>query len=184
MTHPTPHLSLDLETMGTAPDSAIVAIGAVFFNEHTGQMGAEFYRTVHLATSVRLGFKMDPGTVLWWLGQSDEARNAIRFNAVTAEDAFVDFVDWVAEHGPAKPDLRVFAASPAFDCMKVEAHLKALDLPVPWFYWAERDYRTIRERNKNVSEAERVGHHNALGDAKHQAQHLIRIRQHHVNKAA
>ncbi len=86
--------------------------------------------------------------------------------------------------GPAKADLRVFAASPAFDCVKVEAHLKALDLPVPWFYWAERDYRTIRERNKNVPEAERVGHHNALGDAKHQAQHLIRIRQHHVNKAA
>lgn len=184
MTHPFPHLMFDTETMGTGPDAPIISIGAVFFNEHTGQLGPTFYRTVHLATTVRLGFKMDPGTVLWWLGQPDETRNAIRFNAVTAEDAFVDLVDWIAEHGPKKDELRVFAASPAFDCIKIERHLKALSLPVPWFYWAERDYRTIRERNKVVPEDERIGHHNALDDAIHQAKHLIKIRQHHASKAA
>lgn len=183
MNHPYPHLMLDCETLGTKPSAPIVSLGAVFFNEHTGEIGPTFYRTVHLATSVRLGFVIEPEAVLFWLEQPDEARNAIRFNAVTAEDAFVDFVDWVAENGPAKGDLRIFAASPAFDCVKVEAHLKALELPVPWFYWAERDYRTIRERNRVVEEAERVGHHNALGDAIHQAEHLIKIRQFHVRKS-
>lgn len=176
-------IMLDLETMGSSPQAAIVAIGAVFFNEHTGQIGEKFYRTVHLATSVRLGFKIEPATVLWWLGQSQEARNAILFNAVSAEDAFVDFVDWVAEHGPKdKAEMRVWAASPAFDCVKVEAHLKALGLPVPWYYWGERDYRTIRDRNKIVEEVERIGHHNALDDAIHQANHLIKIRQHHASR--
>ena len=173
---------IDTESMGTDPDAAIVSLGAVFFNEHTGQIGSTFYRTLHLATTVHLGFKIYPATVLWWLGQPEESRNAIRFNAVSAEDSLVDFVDWVQDNGPAKADLRVFAASPAFDCVKVAAHLKALDLETPWFYWAERDYRTIRERNKNVEEGEREGLHNALADAIHQAKHLIKIRQHHVNR--
>lgn len=177
------NIMLDVESMGRDANAALVAIGAVFFDEHTGQLGPTFYRAIHLSTSVNLGFKMEPATVLFWLGQPEEARRAILFNSVHVADAFADFVDWVKEHGPKdKAELRMWGCSPTFDCVKVEAHLKALDLEVPWFYWAERDYRTIRERNKVVPQDERTGLHNALEDAKFQASHLIKIRQHHVNK--
>lgn len=177
------NLMLDTETMGQGPDAAIVAIGAVFFDEHTGQLGKTFYRTIHLATSVRLGFKMEPATVLWWLQQDDAARRSIIYNAVHVQDAMIDFVEWVQINGPDKNDLRVWACSPSFDVVKIEQHLKALDLDTPWPYWAERDYRTIRERNKVVEEDEREGLHNALDDAIHQAKHLIKIRQYHVNRS-
>lgn len=170
--------------MGRDADAALVAIGAVFFDEHTGQLGPTFYRAIHLATSVKLGFRMEPATVLFWLGQPEEARRAILFNAVHVADAFEDFVAWVKVNGPAnKSDLRMWGCSPSFDCVKVEAHLRALELEVPWLYWAERDYRTIRDRNKVVEQDERTGLHNALEDAKFQAAHLIKIRQYHANKA-
>lgn len=177
------NLMIDVESMGKKPDAALVAIGAVFFDEHSGLIGDTFYRTIHLATSVGLGFKIEPATVLFWLGQSDEARNAILFNAVHVEDAMSDFADWVKAKGPAKGDLRIWGCSPSFDCIKVQAHIEACDLEVPWFYWAERDYRTIRERNKIVPEAERVGLHNAMHDAMHQANHLIAIRRYHASKS-
>lgn len=177
------NIMLDVETMGRHEDAAVVAIGAVFFDEHTGQLGPEFYRAIHLATSVNLGFKMEAATVLFWLGQPEEARRAILFNAVHVSDAFEDFVCWVKANGPKeKTDLRMWGCSPSFDCTKVEAHLTALNLEVPWLYWAERDYRTIRDRNKQVPLDERTGLHNALEDAKFQAKHLCKIRHWHVNK--
>ena len=40
------HLMIDLETLGTDPTAPIVAIGAVFFNPKTGELGAEFIATI------------------------------------------------------------------------------------------------------------------------------------------
>lgn len=177
------NLMIDVESMGKNPDAALVAIGAVFFDEHTGQIGDTFYRAIHLATACQLGFKIEPATVLFWLGQDQEARNAILFNAVHVQDAMEDFTQWVQTHGPSKADLRVWGNSPSFDCIKTQAHLEACGVEVPWFYWAERDYRTIRERNKVVEEDARDGLHNAVFDAVHQAKHLIKIRKYHADKA-
>ena len=43
---------LDLETMGTGPDAAIVAIGAIAFDVHTRTIGPSFYIPVELRSSV------------------------------------------------------------------------------------------------------------------------------------
>jgi hypothetical protein len=67
-------LMLDLETMGTSPNAAIVAIGAVKFDPGTGELGGRFYQVVDLASSVAAGCVIDPDTVLWWMRQSPEAR--------------------------------------------------------------------------------------------------------------
>lgn len=176
------NLMLDTETMGKKDNAAVVSIGAVFFDEHTGQLGETFYRRIHLATSVAKGFVMDPGTVLWWLQQNDEARNSTFLNADHVEMVMEDFYEWVITKGPKKDDLRVWGCSPSFDCTKVANHLEACGLEAPWHYWAERCYRTIRDRNRNVPEDERIGLHNALDDAIHQAKHLIKIR--HAKKAS
>ena len=65
--------------MGKGQRAAIVTIGAVFFNQMTGELGAEFEAHINLSDSARFG-EMDPDTVLWWMGQSDEARAAIAYN--------------------------------------------------------------------------------------------------------
>lgn len=46
-------IMLYLETMDTAPTAAIIAIGAVEFDEHT--LGREFYRVVDLQSSMDAG---------------------------------------------------------------------------------------------------------------------------------
>lgn len=53
------HLMIDLETMGTKPSAPIVAIGAVFFEPQTGELGAEFYTAVNLSSDMDLGAAPD-----------------------------------------------------------------------------------------------------------------------------
>ena len=69
---------LDLETMGNGPDAAIVAIGAVAFDIETATISPRgFYVRVDLESAIGSGGVMDPSTVIWWLQQSDEAREEI-----------------------------------------------------------------------------------------------------------
>lgn len=166
---------IDTETMGTGPDGALMSIGAVFFDEASGQLGAEFYRNIHLATAVNAGAEMDASTVLWWLSQPDEARLALRMSAEPIGDVLTALANWLRQHGPGDADLRVWGNSPSFDCVKVERAMTRLGMTVPWRYYNERCYRTVRERAPSVELDERQGLHNALEDAKYQARHLLKI---------
>lgn len=166
---------IDTETMGTGPDGALMSIGAVFFDEAAGQLGAEFSRNIHLATAVAAGGEMEPSTVLWWLSQPDEARLALRMSAEPIADVLQAFADWLRSNGPGDADLRVWGNSPTFDCLKVERAMGRLMIVTPWRYFNERCYRTVRERAPSVELDERQGLHNALEDAKYQARHLLKI---------
>lgn len=174
-------LMLDVESMGIGPYAALVGIGAVFFDENTG-LGAEFYRAINLATSVKRNTDagyigvLDPSTIMFWLGQDDAARQAIMWNTNHVDEALADFVQFTTSRVPAD-QLRVWGCSPTFDCQKVQHALQASSLDTPWRYYNERCYRTIRERNPSVEQDEREGLHNALEDAKFQAEHLLKIRR-------
>lgn len=170
---------IDTETMGMDTTGALLAIGAVFFDERTG-LGAELYRTINLATAVQRGGTLDASTIMWWLGQDEAARNAVRFNGYHIDEALADFVAFFKKYG--NNDTRVWGCSPTFDCEKVSSALKRSGMKTPWLYFNERCYRTVRERNKSVPLDERTGLHNALEDAKFQANHLIKIRNRNVVK--
>ena len=72
-------LMIDTETAGLPPTGALLSIGAVFFDIKTQTLGPTFLRTINRATAVRDGGTLTPSTILWWLGQSDEARKGVRF---------------------------------------------------------------------------------------------------------
>ena len=68
------NIMVDLETMATHPNAAIVAIGAVRFME---DLQDSFYQEVDLQSSIRAGLDVDGATVNWWLMQEEAAREAI-----------------------------------------------------------------------------------------------------------
>lgn len=177
-------LMIDLETMGSKPGSAIVGLGACFFDVNTGQIGDTFYRAINLATCTRVGLTMDASTVMWWMGQTDAARNAIRFSTYALQDSLTAFSEWVTERCK-QADVRVWARGPSFDGSILTAAYRAVNLEPPWNYWNERCHRTLTARNPSVPEPEREGElHNAKDDAVHQAKWLIAIANHHRAKAA
>lgn len=173
-----PDVMIDLETMGKRPSAPIIAIGACSFNLQTLTLGERFYVNVDLQSSVANGAVVDPGTVIWWMEQSDQARQGVlRGQRLHINVAMQQFTEWLHKQAPKK-EVQVWGCSPAFDCVILGEHYHRASLEVPWEFWNENDFRTIRKRWPNVEPDSRQGtHHNALDDAVFQTEHLFKIRR-------
>ena len=162
---------LDLETMGKGPNAAIVAIGAVEMDFETGKLGREFYRVVDLRTSVLDGGVMDADTVMWWLDQSESARAALK-QGEELWKVLHHFAIWLEERPRS---VKVWGNGAEFDNVILSQAYKHVEKETPWKYYNNRCYRTVKNLFPKI-ELERTGtHHNALDDAKSQADHLLGI---------
>lgn len=178
---PTPtytEVMLDLETMGTGPDAAIVAIGAVAFDVETCKIAPlGFYERVDLASSVECGGVMDASTVTWWLDQSQAARDELTRNDLERIDigrALARFAVWLHVHTSGTP--RVWGNGAAFDNVILRRAYDRSGRAAPWPHWNDRCYRTIKGLYGHDIKIERTGtHHHALADAEAQAVHLLRM---------
>lgn len=158
------NIMIDLETLGTKPNSAILSIGAVYFDKDG--LGEEFYINVDLETSMENGFDIDASTVYWWLGQSQEAGKALSQYKTSVQVAINRI------HYFIHPECKVWANSPSFDLVMLKNHFDKFSYETPWKFWNEMDFRTFVA----ATSAERVKPtvaHNALEDAKAQAQTII-----------
>jgi DNA polymerase III epsilon subunit-like protein len=165
---------LDLETMGTGPQAAIIAIGAIEFDLDTRTIGERFYAVVDLASSVAAGGIMDASTVLWWLQQSTEARAAFAEKGEHIAKVLLQFSDWMAGRGKTS-DVRMWGNGAAFDNVILASAYRRNGTRQPWEFWNDRCYRTAKALNPHKG-TQRVGtHHNALDDAESQALHFIDI---------
>lgn len=166
---------LDLETMGTGPDAAIIAIGAVAFdperNAMPGGVDAQFYATIDLSDAMRCGGVVDGDTVMWWMARDDSARAQFAAEAQTTLSALTNLAAWMHRN-----DIKhVWGNGAEFDNVILSAAYRRLDAPLPWKFYNNRCYRTLKAMSPQIK-LQRVGtYHNALDDAKSQAQHLLEI---------
>jgi len=159
---------VDLETLGTDPGAAIVAIGAVRFDVDGG-LGTEFGVSVSVEDCQSEGLHIDAGTLEWWLGQSADARAQLE-GGCSLDRALRDLDSFVRETNPDA----VWANSPAFDCEILRAAHDAVGRDCPWAYYQERDYRTLRETLDCWPDREQSGTaHDAVADARYQAECLV-----------
>lgn len=167
------HVMVDIETMGTHPNAPILSIGAVLFD--CLGIAEEFYETASLHDNIDTGATMDPSTVLWWMQQSDEARAALLDAAqsdVPLQLALQNFGAFCNLSG--KMIDGVWGNGASFDNVLLATAYKRLGMETPWPFWKDRCFRTM----KNVCRVDHVLEgtaHNALDDARSQAQHLIKI---------
>lgn len=170
--------SIDLETMGMAPSGAIIGLGACFFDMQTCAIGPTFYRSVNLATAVRDGGVLNAATIMWWMGQSQEARDAVRLSATDIRTVLTEFSTFVAEHGNPK-NMRPWGNSSGFDLSILGSAYERAGIPAPWHFTQERCFRTVRCMYPQVDynpDDKGKGAHNALADAVFQAEHLFKIK--------
>lgn len=163
------NIMLDLETMGTNSNAAIVAIGAVKFGN--GQLGDEFYQVVDLQSCVNVGLTIDPSTVMWWMQQSDEARAQFNRTAIPIIPALVQFGEWMEYD----PDTQMWGNGAAFDNVILANAYRACGLDSPWTFMNDRCYRTMKAMYPSIPKTRIGTYHNALDDAKTQAVHLMEI---------
>jgi len=166
-TKPSNHIMVDLETMGNGNNSAIIAIGAVRFNE--GGLGQTFYRAVDLQSSVDAGLEMDPSTVLWWLKQSEEARAEFITPGMALPLVLQELRAWMLS------DPVVWGNGATFDNVILANAYRRCAMEVPWAFWNDKCYRTAKGMFPQVRMIRSGVQHNALADAMQQATHLIEI---------
>jgi len=162
-------IMLDLETMGQRKDAAIIAIGAVKFGD--GKIYDEFYQIIDLQSSIDAGLSIDASTIMWWMKQSDAARNEFGRASASIDGVLQNFSDWIGDDS----DPEIWGNGAAFDNVILANAYHKCGIKQPWKYWNDRCYRTIKAMVPKLT-LERTGtHHNALDDAKHQALHLMKI---------
>jgi hypothetical protein len=160
---------VDIETMGLRPDAAIVAIGAVTFGEN--EILDRFYTPVSLQSCLDLGLTVSRSTVEWWDRQPNDVRARWDVaNAPPVEAALNQFHWWLL-NAIDPLTTRVWANGPDFDLVILQSAMERVQLEVPWSYFNKRCYRTARKLMSLAGdrERERIGAHDALADAVHQA---------------
>jgi len=164
---------VDLETFGTTPNAVITSIGAVRFDPYGTWIDTWAFH-IHVAVASQPRRSIDAGTVLWWLQQSDAARNALVSGQDAAADltlaleAFASFVDGADE---------IWCNGASFDLPTLAHAFAEVGDKTPWAYWQERDLRTLKALNPQRIERSGTAHH-ALDDALHQArlvQHILQF---------
>ena len=167
------HIMLDLETLSSRNNAAIVAIGAVRFDLETFQLGEEFYKVVDPSSCQKLKLHIDARTVIWWMNQSEEAREIFsdRVKKDNIKNALAEFSYFVRE---SDPNPLIWGNGATFDNVIIRTAYEMCNFPIPWSHRQNVCYRTIRKMFPHERVEEGVLH-NALQDAKNQAQTMIQI---------
>lgn len=169
-------IMLDLETLSSAPDAAIVAIGATVFSTDgaTSLVGSQtFYIPVDPVSAQTMGGTIDAATVQWWARQSPEARATLNDDrAAHIGDALHDFGEFVRQFD----EPRIWGNGAGFDNVVLRRAYERSPLFAPWAFRADRCYRTLKNIHPHIPRPPFDGvQHNALADALNQARHAERI---------
>jgi len=163
---------LDLETMSSGNNAAIVAIGAVMFDATELETLRPFYQTVDLESCQKWGLEISGSTVMWWLEQDEAARKALKENPAPRplEEVLSNFREWF---GGDKP---IWGNGATFDNVILRNAYNACHMRAPWGYRSDRCYRTLKNMYPGVEQppANEKKHH-AYEDAMWQTEHLFNI---------
>lgn len=167
MTNQLRHVMIDLETMGTKPNSAIVSIGAVIFDPRYGKVSDKTYYSELDWESQ--GREICKDTAMWWESQSSEAREALH-GIDDLENSLKELAAFLPK------DAKVWGNGSLFDIAMLEDAYRQHNIDIPWKFWNVRDCRTVLD----MYESKRGGFnkksggvlHNALDDAKYQASYI------------
>jgi exodeoxyribonuclease VIII len=140
MTTPAVHVMLDLETLSTRKNAAIIQIAAIAFDPSTGAtLPASFNAFVN---DLHQDSHVDISTIAWWLQQDQAARlgAAIEQQGITLGRALLDFSQWYAALGAVEA---IWSHGATFDLPVLCSALASCGYKQPWSYRAERDTRTL-----------------------------------------
>jgi len=152
---------IDIETLATRNDAAIISIGACKFDLATGMVSDPFLVSIDPDSYDvdNCPFYLCSETQAWWKKQGKEAQAALKINQVpTIYIALDRMTEWFEDCGFVKGYQfggdRLWANPPQFDLSILRhAASKAYgnDNDVPWHYRQEMDMRTLCHLNHDVN---------------------------------
>ena len=167
---------IDIETMGLSPDAAITSIGAVVFDVYTGFVLEEFSVNVELKSCQDIGLSCDAETIEFWNRPENlDAYVAMSRDTVPITKALHEFSNWLLQDTRIG-NVEVWANGVSFDLAVLRTAYLRTGVEMPWRFYNERDYRTMKNLYRDVPKPSFDGiRHLAVDDARYQAEHLLRI---------
>lgn len=162
------NVMVDIETLDNKPTSSIVSIGAVKFGPNGYDEYNTFYMVVDVQSCIDAGLTVSADTIAWWMKKSDQARSVFQQPGSHLANVLIEFSKWLPVN------TKLWGNGASFDNAILSNAYSALNLKQPWEFWNDRCYRTIAAGYQRKRFQQGV-HHNALDDAKSQAEHLIQI---------
>ena len=159
-----PHVMIDIETLGRHADSCILSLGAILFDPFSGNELDIFETNVDLVSCQNEGMLIDADTVLWWLRRSKDAQEALLKNPRPVRDTLEEFSNWYTKIHAS----RVWAHGANFDPVLLEHAYRRLGMKPPFAYDTIRDTRTLFEIAGYHYEQKQKTAHIALADARDQ----------------
>lgn len=169
------HVMVDLETLSTEGNAAIVSIGAVGFDEV--DIRDHFYRVIDINwydTPDGKQFDLNANTIQWWMEQGEDAKfvfkDPTRYHLPDALRELTHFIESnLADHEG------VWGNASTFDNVILRTAYNRLNMRTPWQFWQDRCYRTLKKLRPDVEMQREGTHHNALSDSISQAKHASAI---------
>lgn len=163
------HLMLDIETLGTGHNAAILSVGACFFDDN--EIGETFHQNINLVSCLNHGLDVDGSTFYWWIQQGKLARMALLDPRPKPLSVVLDnFSTFIELHYKHPEKVHVWGNGVSFDNVILRNAYKKTKRKAPWHYSRDMCYRTT----KNLLGIKRksTATHNALQDAIDQAKDL------------
>ena len=171
---------IDIETMGTGNNAAILSIGAVKFDLSLRDVSHDciidrFYAPVDLKSSQAHGGKVDADTVIWWLARErDEARvEMLGEQRIDLASVLEGFASWFGDDS-----LPVWGNGATFDNVIVRSAYDSIGMACPWKFYDDRCHRTLKNLAPGLNPPRLGVHHNALADAEYQVHQLLMVVKH------
>lgn len=168
------NIMIDIETMSSNYDAAIVSIGAAQFDIQTGNIGEKFYTNIDLQSCIDIGLSVSASTIMWWMSKEKEAQNSLINNPIRISDALHEFIIWC--NAVNAIESTIWANSPSFDCVILKNAFNKCERNLPWNYWNERDVRTLISFNPDLKKSI-INNlpHDALSDCLYQIKYCTAI---------
>lgn len=131
-------LMIDIEGLGTGPDTTILTIAAQSFDPlGSGYFNKHYYARITLESQENRSIQQD--TIDWWASQPAEAKDEAfgetdRIPLDQALDELAKFI-WQSK--------RIWANGPTYDMNIIEHAYKSFGKPIPWQFYVVRDARTV-----------------------------------------
>ena len=159
----TTHATIDIETLGSTPDTVVLTIGGIKFDPMVDDgLHSQFYYRLDADEQLEMGRTITQTTLEWWDKQPEE----IKAEAMDPEDRISVNETLKALNKWLVGVDKIWCQGPVFDIGILENLYKQINLHHNWSFWNIRDSRTLfslmdSDPRKEIDFAA----HNALADA-------------------
>lgn len=176
--------TIDMETLSTEHNAALLSIGAVIHDFGTGQQVDTFYANITPESSIAAGLDVSESTKAWWAKQGQAAQDVLSVDQRPLRDVLVDFAQWLSGHGVQY----AIGNGPRADNQWLESACKAVGMQSPIKYWGDLDMRTLTFIGTHIlglnhwHSTFKGVKHNALHDAINEAEFCNAVFQKLINR--